>query len=103
MNGERPRPDRKKYLCGQGIFPGDLQQTLDELIEQGEYIEDVQLTEKGSWLVHYGINCFRWSNIPRLLEKVLNEYEMDLDGLEALFCPASSYRRSPSTMTETGS
>lgn len=74
-----------RNTCAARDIPRDLQQTLDELIEQGEYIEDVQLTEKGSWLVHYGINCFRWSNIPSLLEKVLNEYEMDLDGLEALF------------------
>lgn len=54
------------------------------MIDQGEYIEDVQLTENGSWLVHYGINGFRWSNIPSLLEKILKEYYTDLDGLALL-------------------
>lgn len=65
-------------------IPEDLRKTLDELIDEGEHIEDVQLTENGSWLVHYGLNGFRWNNIPQVLEKILKEYYMDLDGLALL-------------------
>lgn len=55
----------------------DLVEALDELNEEGEYIDDVQLTEDGRWLVLYGDNGFRWNDIPSDLERTLREYNSD--------------------------
>jgi len=54
--------------------PESLTETLDELTEKGEYIDDVQLTEEGRWLILYGNNGFRWNDIPAGLEEKLREW-----------------------------
>lgn len=57
--------------------PRGLTDALDELNDDGEYIDDVQLTEDGRWLVLFGDNGFQWSNIPYSLERKLREYNND--------------------------
>lgn len=51
--------------------PDEMINVLTELHDNGEYLDDVQLTEKGSWLILYGKNGFRWNNIPSSLERQL--------------------------------
>lgn len=55
----------------------NLSATLKQLSDAGEYIDDVQLTEAGRWLVLYGDNGFRWNDIPSDLERTLREYNSD--------------------------
>jgi type II secretory pathway component PulC len=41
-------------------LPEGLPEALNALNKDGEYIDDVQITEEGSWLILYG-NCgFQW-------------------------------------------
>lgn len=47
---------------------------LEELANRGEFIDDVQLTEDGRWLILYGDNGFMWNGIPYDLENQLREY-----------------------------
>ena len=54
--------------------PRDLTDALDELNDDGEFIDDVQLTENGNWLILIGNNGFRWNNIPYSLERKLRQY-----------------------------
>lgn len=54
--------------------PAGLTNALRELHDEGEYIDDVQLTENNKWLILYGNNGFRWYNIPYSLERKLREY-----------------------------
>ncbi len=63
---------RNQYAA-QGI-PTSLGKALEELNEKGEYIDDVQLTEGGRWLILYGNNGFMWNDIPNDLEQALHEY-----------------------------
>ena len=55
--------------CPQGLI-----NALNELNEDKEYIDDVQLTERGSWVILYGDNGFRWSNVPYSLEEKMREF-----------------------------
>lgn len=54
--------------------PKGLTEELDRLNEQGEYIDDVQLTDNGRWLILYGDNGLIWNDIPSSLERKLREY-----------------------------
>lgn len=54
--------------------PQGLTDTISELNEEGEYIDDVQLTEEGRWLVLYGDNGIIWNDIPYSLEAKLRDY-----------------------------
>lgn len=55
--------------------PDGLVEALEDLSDDGEYIDDVQLTESGRWLILYGNNGFKYSsNIPYSLERKLHEY-----------------------------
>lgn len=54
--------------------PSGLTEALNELQDNGEYIDDVQLTEDGKWLILYGDNGFKWSEIPYSLEERLREW-----------------------------
>ena len=54
--------------------PKNLTDAIDRLHDDGEYIDDVQLTEDGSWLVLYGDNGVIWYDIPYSLEDKLREY-----------------------------
>ncbi len=60
--------------CARSGCPSSLNDAITELNQEGEYIDDVQLTEEGRWLILYGYNGFRWNNIPYSLEKKLREY-----------------------------
>lgn len=57
--------------------PSNLTDALNELNNNGEYIDDVQLTESGRWLILYGNNGIRWNDIPYSLERKLREYNND--------------------------
>lgn len=63
-----------KNGCARSGCPSSLNDAITELNQEGEYIDDVQLTEEGRWLILYGNNGFRWNNIPYSLEKKLREY-----------------------------
>ncbi len=54
--------------------PKGLTDALDELNDDGEFIDDVQLTESGRWLILYGNNGIRWNDIPYSLERKLREW-----------------------------
>lgn len=55
-------------------LPQDLANQLNRLNRQGQFIDDVQLTESGRWLILYGDNGFVWEGIPSDLERKLREY-----------------------------
>lgn len=59
------------YSCS-GV-PEELRKTLSELRDNDEYIDDVELTDNGSWLVLYGLNSTFWSGVPEDLEAALYE------------------------------
>lgn len=60
--------------CARSNVPSSLNNALSELNKNGSYIDDVELTENGSWLIIYNNNGLRWNNIPRSLERKLKEY-----------------------------
>jgi len=61
-----------------GCARQDLPQSLDDAIvalnDEGEYIDDIQLTEKGRWLILYGDNGFQWNDIPEELERQIRAF-----------------------------
>ncbi|MBR1994560.1 MAG: hypothetical protein IJ990_03365 [Alistipes sp.] len=57
--------------------PEGLTDALDKYNEDGDYIDDVQLTEDGDWLILVGNNGFQWNNIPYSLELKLREFNED--------------------------
>lgn len=54
-------------------IPRSLANAMEELHDDGEFIDDVQLTENGNWLILFGNNGFRWFNIPSDLEATLRK------------------------------
>lgn len=56
-----------------GPVPKALTRTLNELHAEDELIDDIVLTESGSWIVLHGRNAFVWSDIPRALERRMRE------------------------------
>lgn len=54
--------------------PTTLSTALTQLNNAGEFIDDVQLTDQGSWLILYGDNGLRYEGIDPTLEKHLREY-----------------------------
>ena len=59
--------------------PKELTEALRKLHDNGEYINDVQLTENGCWLILYGDNGIEWNDIPYSLEKKLREWNNNLE------------------------
>lgn len=55
-------------------IPQDLADAIDGLHADGEYIDDIQLTEACSWLILYGKNGCLWYGIPEDLENTLAKY-----------------------------
>lgn len=51
-----------------------LEEALVGLNMEYEHINDIQLTEKGRWLVQFGVNGIRWNDIPQKMEDKLWEY-----------------------------
>ena len=64
--------------CAMSGLPSGLKTALDKLNDEGEYIDDVVLTENGRYLILYGKNGIIWNDIPYSLEKKLREYN-DID------------------------
>lgn len=56
-----------------GPVPAGLTRTLSSLHDEDELIDDIVLTESGSWIVLHGRNAFVWSDIPRALERRMRE------------------------------
>lgn len=54
-----------------------LEEALVGLNLEYEHINDIQLTEKGRWLVQFGLNGIRWNDIPKEMEDKLWEYNED--------------------------
>ena len=54
-----------------------LEEALTGLNLEYEHINDIQLTERGRWLVQFGINGIRWNDIPKKMEDKLWEYNSD--------------------------
>lgn len=64
-----------------GIAHIECQDVLEEALMglnlEYEHINDIQLTEKGRWLVQFGVNGIRWNDIPKEMEDKLWEYNED--------------------------
>lgn len=63
-----------KNGCARSGCPDDLNDAITELNNNGEYIDDIQLTEEGRWLILFGDNGIQWNDIPYSLEQKLREY-----------------------------
>lgn len=70
--GDLALNDRNSCVCPN--VPVGLALELANLQDEGEYIDDVQLTEDERWLILYGENGFVWNNLPSDLETKLREY-----------------------------
>lgn len=60
-----------------GPVPAGLTRALSRLHDEDELIDDIVLTESGSWIVLYGRNAFVWSDIPRDLERKMRQMNDD--------------------------
>lgn len=63
--------------CARSNVPSGLNKALKDLNSDNEYIDDIQLTEKGRWLILYGDNGIQWNDIPYSLERTLRSYNDD--------------------------
>lgn len=63
--------------CAKSGLPYSLNEAINELNNDREYIDDIQLTENGAWLILYGNNGFRWNDIPYSLEQKLRQFNSD--------------------------
>ncbi|MCM1292519.1 MAG: hypothetical protein NC111_00980 [Bacteroides sp.] len=63
------------YSCSD--VPIGLKNALKQLHDDDQYIDDVQLTDNGSWLVLYGKNGMRWYGVPEDLESYLYKANND--------------------------
>ena len=55
-------------------IPSDLAESIDELHDKGEYIDDIQLTEEERYLILYGNNGMIYKGLPDELEEKMKEY-----------------------------
>ncbi len=62
-----------------GPVPDGLTNALDDLNSKEELIDDIVLTEEGSYIVLYGRNGFRYAGVPYSLEQKMKEYNDDND------------------------
>lgn len=60
--------------CARSGCPNDLNNAIIALNNEGEYIDDIQLTDNGRWLILFGNNGIQWNDIPYSLEQKLREY-----------------------------
>lgn len=63
---------KNDYSYTAGI-PQALADALEKYHDDDDYIDDVQLTEDGEWLILVGKNGCQWSNIPSKLESKLRQ------------------------------
>lgn len=54
--------------------PSDLIETLHELNDMNEEIQDIHLTDDGRWLILYGNNGIHWNNLYYELKEKMSEY-----------------------------
>lgn len=74
-NGDLALNGRNSYAGS--ALPSLLREAINELKNDGRYIDDIQLTEDGSWLILWGDNGLRWYDIPPSLKRKLEEYNED--------------------------
>ncbi len=60
--------------CAEANTPQGLSRAIKQLNNEGEFIDDIQLTERGRWLILYGNNGILWNDIPYSLEQKLREF-----------------------------
>ena len=70
--------------CARSNCPRDLDNALTQLNSDKEYINDVQLTERGRWLILYGNNGIKWSDIPYSLEQKLREFNRNREEITSV-------------------
>jgi hypothetical protein len=71
-NGDLALFGRNAYAVSN--CPKGLNEELKLLNDESKYIDDVQLTDNGRWLILYGDNGTVWNDIPSSLEHKLREY-----------------------------
>lgn len=77
--------------AGQGL-PKGFSRALNELNENNELIDDVVLTEEGSWIIQYGNNGFRYAGISSSLESKIEEYNERGDVIMAVtYCDSGRW------------
>lgn len=64
---------KNDYAYTAGI-PQALADALEKYHDDDDYIDDIQLTEDGEWLILVGKNGCQWSNIPSELESKLRQW-----------------------------
>ena len=70
----RPRLNGKNDYAYTAGIPQALADALEKYHDDDDYIDDVQLTEDGEWLILVGKNGCQWSNIPSKLESKLRQW-----------------------------
>ncbi len=60
--------------CAYKNIPDDLAESIGELHDKGEYIDDIQLTEEGRYLILYGNNGVVYKGLSESLEDKIKEY-----------------------------
>ncbi len=73
MTGGDIALNKKNAYAYSGI-PSGLANAIEELHDDGEFIDDIQLTESGRWLILYGNNGLQWYNVPYSLELKMREF-----------------------------
>ena len=63
--------------CARSGIPASLDRAITRLNKEGKYIDDIQLTDAGSWLIIVDDNGLEWNNIPSDLEAQLRKYNRD--------------------------
>ncbi len=59
-------------------IPSELAKNIDNMNDSAYFINDIQLTEKGRWLIHYADGLLRWHRIPSMLKTTI--YELIANG-----------------------
>lgn len=77
-------------VCGKNNWASsrcsqDLTDTLQAIGDAGERITDVSLTERGRYIVLYGLNAASWNGIPSEMEHYLRKFH---DNYEVLYSAA---------------
>ncbi len=62
----------------------DLARQLQNLNDSSFYINDVQLSERGRWLISYGDGLMRWHKIPVMLKNCLYELIADRHAIQSV-------------------
>ena len=70
--------------CAYDRIPTSLSKQIDNLNDRAFFINDVQLSEKGRWLISYGDGLMRWHRIPAMLKNCLYELITDRHQIKSI-------------------